>query len=217
MERANLDKYYKENIGLIHVVASKGMSRLQAVGSSLTFDDLVQELSAVFVKAYDLFDESQNFKFSTYFTIAARNALNKLVKEVQTERMEHKVRSFEELNVANGDDDDRNILDTIPSDSLTPQDVLERKQAVASLSKRLSPLALTIVKWVIEPPEFLNREYDAYGAHIKYAQSQGAKNRKMEYSPRFVVNVLEKTGQIEPAQLRSALSEINRFVGARND
>ena len=217
MNRANLDTFYKKNIGLIHVVAKNGFARLQRVGSSINYDDLFQELSVVFIKAYDLYDESKNIKFSTYFTTAARNTVNRIVKSQEVERMDHKLRSFEELD-ANGDDESGvSILDTIASDELTPKQALERKQAFASLNERLSPLALKIVEWVFRPPAFLEKEYDAYGAYIKYAQSKGAKSRKMDYSPRFICNVLEKTGTVEPVILRSVLKEVNQFVGGRDN
>ena len=58
MNRDSLAQYYSDNVGLIHVVAAKAHRRVLAVGGAYDYNDLYQDLTEVFIKSYDQFNDN---------------------------------------------------------------------------------------------------------------------------------------------------------------
>lgn len=235
MDRNNLDRFYADNIGLIHTVARKGYGRLMGIGAAISYEDLVQELSEVFIKAFDGFDESAS-EFSTYFTVAARRKISKIAEGYELDRIGVKTTrclsdeidpntgkqkwkarkekihggafSVEELS-SWSEDGEGSILETIDSGSATPEEILQARQELGAMLGRLSPLAATMCELTLNPPEFMEREFIAVTAHAEYARSQNIERRgRNSLNVAFVAGVLEKTTDLPVAAIRAAKREI---------
>lgn len=211
MERCNLDKFYAENTGLIHDVARKGYGRLQAIGASEGYEDLVQELSITFIKAYEQF-EPERGEFSTYFVRSAYNRMNKIAAEFELERCEAGVRSFEEIDALT-DCEDASFLDVIASNVLTPEQVAINRSMLERLDKILSPLAREIALWIVVPPEFVGSELNAHQAHVDYARSKGHERRnKTHLGMSFICDMMELIGIASKVELRQARLELQAAI-----
>lgn len=230
MDRRNFDRFYADNIGLIHAVARKGYGRLMGIGASIDYEDLVQELSETFIKAYDKFDEGAGAKFSTYFTFAAYNEINKIAERFERERngsvvvsVEKKVgeygydvrrrylhggtMSIEEMGA--GLEDETGIEDIIPADTPTPEDIVGATSLAAAIMSKLSPLAASIAGMAIDPPELIEREFIATQAYAEHARGNGEGRRcRSTLNITFVASVLEKTAGIPAGTIRAAKREI---------
>lgn len=237
MDRQNLGRFYADNVGLIHTVARKGFGRLQGIGASVDYDDLFQELSEVFIKAYDGFDED-NSKFSTYFTVAAGHKINQLAEGFELDRMGVKTTRYlsDEINPKNGKkkwkarkdkihggavsveemsswseggEDGGSVIETIDSGTATPEQLCQAQQELNNLMADLSPLAAKIVEMTLNPPPFIEEELAAIEAHVEYARSNGfARRNTASISVSFVADVLEKTSGLPALTIRTAKREI---------
>lgn len=235
MDRSKLDRFYADNIGLIHTVARKSYGRLMGIGAAVDYDDLVQELSEVFVKAFDGFEEGAG-KFSTYFTVAATNKINQIAEGYELDRAGVKTTRYlsDEIDAGTGkrkwkarreqihsgavsveemsswsEDGEGSILETIDSGSATPEEILQAQQELGAMLGRLSPLAATMCEMILNPPEFMEREFIAVTAHAEYARSQNIERRgRNSLNVAFVAGVLEKTTDLSVAAIRAAKREI---------
>lgn len=208
MDRSNLDGYMRENMGLIRSLAAKGMRRLHAVGASIDMDDLEQELSIIFVKVYDSFDEDRGAKFSTVFTVSANRHINRIVAGFAFERIEMRVASMEEISSASGDDD-WNVEETIPGNSYSPEELMDVRSTIKNVCGSLSPLAMQVVEMIVNPPDFLELEIEAACAHAEYARSVGTEKRsRAMLNPAYVCNVLEKITDLPHADFSAVRREL---------
>jgi DNA-directed RNA polymerase specialized sigma24 family protein len=211
MNPQGLDRYYADNIGLIHTVAGKGYRRLMGIGACIDYDDLVQELSLVFVKAYAKFDEGRG-KFSTYFTSSAYNELNEIAAKFEKERIEMRVASIEEMDRwENTELGVLSVEEKIACLDATPEARCETMSSLAQMFEGLTPLAEFILEAVINPPDYMEAEFRAASAHAEFARNSGIakRNRRaMIISVNFVCDVLLKTKDFLPSQLTSAKEEL---------
>jgi hypothetical protein len=220
MDRQNLDTYYKDNVGLVHSVARKGHRRLQAIGSSLEYNDLVQDLSVVFIRSFELFDPSKG-KFSTYFIQASYHELNKIAREVEEERIENNVKSVEEM--------DARHVEVVPSEvgtgssywldgqmacsRDTPEQAVAGSMLIANVRRDLTPLARLMADWVIEPPAAVESELEARQAHMEVARSLGHARRCCDsMNLKFICEMLALTGEFTKSEIRAAQSELKCAV-----
>lgn len=219
-----------ENMGLIHTAARMGYGRLQALGSSLDYDDLVQEMSELFIIAYDKFDESNGAKFSTYFTFAARNEINKIGQRAELERCGTIVVSaekkegeygydvtrrnyhagtigIEEINAAC--EDGASFEETIASEAATPEQLAIVASEMRAMLRGLSPLAAAMASMTFDPPEYVEREFVASQVHAEFARSVGTERRcRGTLTVGFVATFLERTTDIPCGTIRAAKREI---------
>lgn len=236
MDRNNLGRFYADNVGLIHTVARKGFGRLSGIGASVDYDDLFQELSEVFIKAYDGFDEDGS-KFSTYFTVAAGHKINQIAEGYELDRMGVKTTRFksdetcpktgkkkwkarkdkihggavsvEEMASWSEEGDSGSVIESIDSGTATPEQLCQAQQELNVMLANLSPLAAKIVEMTLNPPEFIERELEAVEAHVEYARSNGFPRRNTaSISVSFVADVLEKTTDVPALTIRTAKREI---------
>lgn len=214
MNRSELDKYYAKNVGLVHSVARKGYGRLVAIGAAMPYDDVVQELSIIFIKAFDGYSPELGHKFSSYFTRAAYNHLNEIVKGYSNERVKHGVRSVEEMSerIKSSEGIDADVGNYIACTRNTPEREAIQNETFAVVLSKLSPLAVQIVSWLIEPPKLVEDELLARIAHAEFARSQGvAKRAGDSINIGFVCDVLMKVGVGEQA-IRVARRELEKTV-----
>lgn len=168
---------YSGNLGFVHQVTRKCYGRLQGMGASLDYDDVLGEVEEAFVAAHAKFDPSQGFAFLTYFGRAAFNKVGRIADVVHEERVKHGVRSFEELS----GDEDLAAIERIPCDGKTPEEFLEQRQDAAAtidkITNDLSPLARVIVEWIVSPPPALLEEIAKHEAYANHSRSLGVPHR----------------------------------------
>lgn len=218
MDRQNLSAYYAANVGLVHDVAQKGYARLVAIGAPLDYEDLFQELTEIFIKSYDKFDESRGCKFSTYYVFSAFNQVNKMAKKFEVERCELGTRSIEEMD-DRASEDGLSVLEKIDSGFATPEQYVEAMQMARSVVSGLSPMASTIAGMLIDPPAFMEREVEAAIAHSGYARSKNvARRARQQLDIGLVCSVIEKATNAPHSMVTKARRELEAaFEGLSND
>ena len=235
VDRSKLDRFYADNVGLIHTVARKGYGRLMGIGAAVGYEDLVQELSEVFIKTFDGFEEDGG-QFSTYFMVAARNKINQIAEGFELDRTGIKTTRYlsDEIDADTGkrkwkarreqvhagaasveemtswsDEGEGSILDTIDSGSATPEELVQAQQELNAMFSSLSPLAARMCEMTLNPPEFIEHEFVATMAHAEYARSQNIERRgRSNLNLAFVAGVLEKTTNLPVATIRAAKREV---------
>lgn len=216
MDRTQFEAFFLKNQGLIHSVARKGAARAAAVGcSTLEYDDLVQELTETFIKAYDLYDPAKT-KFSTYFVRSAYNRLNELMAKVEVERVENGVRSVEEMGSwASGEEGEESLGITVEDvTSMGPEATAQMQSTIRAWHSQLSGAGQLILEWTLSPPDYVEREFIAQQAHAEMARNMGIPRRaRLDIDASFVAGVLKQiTGKT--ALFSRALEEVKAI--ARN-
>lgn len=213
--------FYKANVGLVHSVSRKGFARLTAAKVGIDYEDVFQEMSMVFLKAYQGFDESRGFKFSTYYYMAAYNRLNAWATDMIDERIKHGVVSIDELNEAGGEE--MSLSETLLVDDTTPEDNVRAMQLLTHIKNKLSPLAGLILQWSIEPPPEVVQQIQAAQMNADYGRSRGLNSRCMaKPSPRYIAGFIRMISDVSAYEAERALKEIatlrysdvKNFIGA---
>lgn len=218
--------FYKANMGLVHAVSRKGFSRLATAKVVIDYEDVFQEMSIVFLKAFEKFDESKGFKFSTYYFMCAYNRLNRWAQDLIEERLKYGVVSIEELSQAAGDGEDLDIS-TMMQDYADPSSDPESSYRVTELLehmvKTISPLAGLILEWSIAPPQEVMTEVRKAQDYAEYGRSMGHNSRCMvQVSPRYIASFISMISDVSQPEVTKALKEIEDiryseaklFVGA---
>lgn len=202
-------QFYKDNMGLIHIVSKKGYARLQSAGVGLDYEDVFQELSVVFVKAYEKFDSTKGFAFSTYFFRAAFNKLNSWAQAMIDERLNQGVVSVQELNQGEDDEEREDIHLT---DYATPESYCRVNEFLEHVGNTLSPLAALILAWVVTPPQELLEELRKADEHARYARARGYNAKCMvDITPRYVAGFIRMLANVSQRETEHALKEIDRL------
>lgn len=213
--------FYKANVGLVHSVSRKGFARLTAAKVGIDYEDVFQEMSMVFLKAYQGFDQSRGFKFSTYYYMAAYNRLNAWATDMIDERVKHGVVSIDELNEAGGEE--MSLSETLLVDDTTPEDNVRAMQLLTHIKNKLSPLAGLILQWSIEPPPEVVQQIQAAQMNADYGRSRGLNSRCMaKPSPRYIAGFIRMISDVSAYEAERALKEIatlrysdvKNFIGA---
>lgn len=206
MARAEVDAFYKENMGLVRRVAIKVHARALAMGLSLPYDDIEQEASIVFLRAYEGFNPDLGFKFSTYFTKSAYNQLNKYL-ETQGGKDREELGLFSMHAAVHDDGEPIDMESMIEGDFDTPEECLEEKQLIEYITNSISPLANQMIQFVVDPPPELQEEFQA---------SRSGSDREYSAIPlSFVCSFAERVMGATPAEMRAAraeLQDVRRFL-----
>ena len=206
----NAAQYYQANVGLVHMVSKKGYARLQKAGVAIDYDDVFQEMSIVFLKAYEKFDAERGFKFSTYFCMAAINRTNGWAQGLIEERLKHGVVSIQEMSSNQGEDYDAE--EVLMVDPATPEAHYRVTEFLEHIAKSLSPLAALIVAWMAQPPQEMIVELRKAEAYALYGRQRGFNSRCMAtISPRYVANFIRMISDVSTTEAERALKEIDRL------
>lgn len=213
MDRAGFQEFYKQNVGLIRTAARKVASRAAAIGSgTLDYDELEQELTEVFIRAYDGYDP-EKYRFSTYYMRAAFNRANYLLKKQETERIENRTRSVEEMG-SKYEDNDEGLSATVEDvTTIRPEEHAQIQSLLRYWHSKLSPAAQAILALTLEPPEWLCDEFHAHRAYAELCRASGVPRRaKQDLDAAYVAQLLKQiTGDII---FDEALEEVRKI--ARN-
>lgn len=212
MEQVNFANFYKENIGLIRTATRKVMSRALALGTAtMDYDDMEQELTLIFIDAYKHYDPSK-YKFSTYYMRAAFNRANYLLKKVYKERINNGVRSVEEMGSWAEDNDDGLSMTVEDVMAVKPEEQAQIKSLMRTWNAQLSPLGQLIMSWTLEPPEWLEHEFEAQKVHAEISRSLGVTTRsRAELNAAYVVFMLKQVFGY-PHAFDNALKEIQHVA-----
>jgi RNA polymerase sigma factor (sigma-70 family) len=215
--------YYKANMGLVHNVARRGFKRLAAARVTIDYEDVFQEMSMVFLKAFEGFDESKGFKFSTYYFMCAHNRLNGWGQALIEERLKHGVVSIEELgHSADADVDMGEVLTEFADAGADPESHYRVTELLEHIAKSLSPLAALILTWSVSPPQEVMTEVRKAHTYAEYGRSKGYMSRCMvQVSPRYIATFIRMISDVTQAEVTRALKEIEelrysdakRFIG----
>lgn len=213
-------EYYKANMGLVHVVSRKGFSRMAAAKVVIDYEDVFQEMSIVFLKAFEGFDESRGFKFSTYFFMCAYNRLNRWAQDLIEERLKHGVVSIEELghNLDGDDIDMGSMMQDMSDPSADPESSYRVRELLEHMATKLSPLAALILEWSIAPPKEVMVEVRKAHQYAEYGRSKGHNSRCMvQVSPRYVASFIRMVSDASQPEVTKALRELEelRYSDAR--
>lgn len=204
----NAAEYYKANVGLVHTVSRKGYTRLLAARVTIDYEDVFQEMSIVFLKAYNGFDASKGFKFSTYFFMAAFNRLNTWAQNLIDDRMRYS--SIDDMNSKG--EEEMDLESVLWQDHDTPEGHYAVKQMIGHIANCLSPLAALIFSWSMSPPPELTVEIRKAQLNAEFGRSLGYNTRCMaQLSPRYVANFVRMISNATQYEVNHALQEINRL------
>ena len=199
------DEFYKANVGLIHKVCQKVFKRVLSMGHVIEYSDLQQEASITMMKAYRGFNPDMGFKFSTYFTRAAFNDLNRYLRNYDRERSEAFQVSSMDAAVSE-DGDYLNIEATIDGGHGSPEQVLEAAQLEQEINGRLSPLANFLLDLSIEPNEQMEREWERVCA----MQNRQGAPMPMTFVNEFVNRLDPSFSMVDIKAARSEISSITK-------
>lgn len=202
----NKAEFYKANVGLVHSVSRKGFNRLLAAHVTIDYEDVFQEMSIVFLRACDGFDESRGFKFSTFYFRSAFNRLNTWVQDLIDDRMHYS--NIDDM----GGEDSEGLESVIFKDLDTPEGNYAVSQMIDHISKSLSPLAYLIFAWSLTPPPEIVQEVRKAQLQAEFGRALGYNTRCMvQLSPRYIGNFIRMISNASQYEVDAALKEIDRM------
>ncbi|UUZ75404.1 hypothetical protein LP414_27190 [Polaromonas sp. P1(28)-13] len=120
---------------------------------------------------------------------------------------------FSEVNASDEEGDP--FVETLASDTLTPEEALEFKQSWIAATANLSPLALLIVEWLRDPPPELVAELSKKLAHADKCETAGVRayglrdGLSISSVTKFMAMV---TPEMKPEEAALAKSELVEMV-----
>lgn len=147
-----LHVYYADNAKKLHRVVDRILSKFGGLSSKDT-DDFYSLANEVFVDVMKRYDDSQSFDGFLYSCLS-----NKIMSEITRRNREKRKadRLSISLDAANNDDGECNLLDFIPSDFDTFEEVAKRQEngqyqdKVQQYISRLSNLQVNILNLLID-------------------------------------------------------------------
>lgn len=160
---------YQESLPVIRHFASRVLRRLHAAGArTVTLDDVVQELSIVYLKSAERFDPQHGIKFATYLTGGMRLYINRWVQQ-QIDEGAHA--SMDESASEEGEEGYGHRV--VATDEPTPDAIVEALEHKRRVVDRLSPRARQFVEFLESPPLELLQEAKALVARGRFARERG--------------------------------------------
>lgn len=234
---------FQSNIGLVHVVARKCYGWTKALGISLDYDDVFQEVSLAYVTAQRGYNPDLGIKFSAYLTRAALNQVRKTIGAMTglkrlndkdrealrriKEENEHAVAcgektvpSYMGLSVVYiedlGSDEMENPLDMFASQDATPEEKVIAEKEWEYVRKNLSPLAQMMADMLSNPPKLLLDEIEAQNAYLDLALEKGEirRARRPSLSLKSIAEFIHLGGSVRREKLLLAENELLKAVAA---
>lgn len=206
----DLNKFFQENENLIHFATQKALGRLlrSGLGDRVEYEEIYGELTEVFVRSFNQYDPERS-KFSTYFVMASTNHITSKIEKMY--RLEIKLDS---IDATVGDEDSSALVDLMASSDTSFEDELELQSELKFMRESLSPLAVRLLDYSINPPEFIVNEFKAQRAQVALASSLGLKtSHSTEITIQFVANCLRDTTD-SPETLKFIKSAVDEVKGA---
>ncbi|WP_276122598.1 sigma factor [Pararhizobium qamdonense] len=167
---------YKESVELIRRMSWSIARKLHGAGAtSLSHEDVEQELWIVWCRARDTFDPTLGVPFKAYLIEGVRRSklgINRLVfKRIGEERAQRL-----DAPIGNDDESGATMLDLLQSDDPTPDARMDELTHYAWALSKLSKRSALFLKLLYEqPPELLDQML-CLKARAEYAKQIGAQN-----------------------------------------
>lgn len=149
---------YEDHKGLLHSFARKMYARLRSANVATTYEDVYGELCVAYSAALKDYDPNRGIAFTTFFGTCCFHRFNKHADKVIGEQVGLKLVRIEDMQKRSapepGDDNDffdhfdetdEDGHDSDSSRSMTPEEILERKQEFWAKLNELSPEARAYV------------------------------------------------------------------------
>lgn len=155
-ERFPNDGSYASVERQLHRLAMKCYARVQALGLSMDFDDVMAEMNLSYVRARMAWNPDKGARFSTYCQTACMNNFNQRIEKQETERVNLGMISYREAlgpvgSEEDAEDDPLSILGSdgvggvIPSIENDRQVAEEARQRIARLTAPTKRLVLALL------------------------------------------------------------------------
>lgn len=205
----NAETYYKDNVKLVHKFARKVFARAKTIGAPMEYEDVFQEASLVFLKCFQSFDPNAGFAFSSYFSRAFYFEVNKILADYETEIIKSGTRSIEEYE---GDSEQAWLLEVIPSNEPTPEELLELSETSRILVEKVSGNLALVIELLVNPHQWMVDELLHLRRHVEYARSQGIEKRaKPEITIDHVCRCLTMIGMFDCSDVSNVKREVRKL------
>jgi DNA-directed RNA polymerase specialized sigma24 family protein len=169
----------------------KFAKRAAGLGSPIHRDDIEQELTIVFMKCVESYDESRGGSFMNFTISAFYYEMNRVFKKDQRAFEDSGMRRTTSTALSVEDESESaDLLDYVDSGSGTPEQFLEMQDTLRSTLARLSPPARTLVEAVLNPPPSVVKQFRLQEAGAPHRRTLGSKDRaSKELSFHFVLSL----------------------------
>jgi hypothetical protein len=148
----------KQFTPLINKYANKFHYRAQGLGAAMEVEDIRQELSLIFLRCVNSYDESKGGSFMNFVISAWFNEMNRLMRKDQSNReVGYTLRS---TSYDDEGEEAGSLFDHVDSGWATPEQNLEATQSLGVLLGELSPPARLLVETLIAPPDAVCRQFE---------------------------------------------------------
>jgi len=198
-QKMSAGQAFVQNQGLVHLVTRKISGRVKSCNIPMEYEDIFQELSMVFINAWDKFDKDRGQKFSTYFTSSAYYTMNRMINKESKMYIELGLISLDQDATIDGDDGG-GFGDSIPCPSLTPEEKAICDNLFDRHYKSMSKNAKKVLEWFINPPDYLLKEIDMRNEKAKLGRSLGKASKTVSFSTSCVLSVFCKSAGLTQVQ-----------------
>lgn len=187
---------YEKYRNMIYKLSRKAYARLCECGAegAVEFEDIVSEANVSFVKACDGYKEGSGAQFITYLYNAIKFNLGRYVSDlIQDSRQE--ISGDRMAADIFGEEEDGDYYSLVPSDCLSPDEIVSRKQQFAANLRRLrerSSAAFDVAKNVIELSPSIEQRFASMVAEQQRQVESGERlgAPRTELGLRFIVDTV---------------------------
>lgn len=167
---------HKESVEMIRRLGWAIARRLHGNGAtSMTNEDVEQELWCVWCRARDTFDPTLGVPFKAYFLEGVRMSRLAINRKMHKRIDEERAKSLD-TPIGNDDENTTSLLDLIASDDPSVEAKMAEETHIAWALTKLSDRAACFLKLLYEqPPELLDQML-CLKARAEYAKEIGAQN-----------------------------------------
>lgn len=194
---------FKMNVGLVHKITNKIMSRAGSMRTCYEEDDIFQELSIVWLECVSKFDEGKGVKFSTYFVKAAYNRANKLLRKEGNAPLNSQQLAKDE------DGEDADLFQITDFGSLV--DYTERAEILEREIETVSDQAKLVIDWMITPPKEL-LEYSNDIARQRASNSSNGKKKSARLDMAETLSFVRVVVGMNTNEMYSTRAEVIKFI-----
>lgn len=153
---------------LLHKLTWNGMTRLAKINLTQPYEDMFQEVFLVYMQAKSAFDDSRNFKFTTYLQTSVQNFFSDYIKKnfkhgMQTDSVE-----------------DMPAFDAI-DEAMNPEQHYAAKCNLEIVNRELSGLSKLVLLALLYPSK------EMIAAHEATANEPGHKAMGVRFVTRYII------------------------------
>jgi DNA-directed RNA polymerase specialized sigma24 family protein len=198
-------EHWKQHERLVMQIASKALTRAQAIDPTTSYEDLVSFFTEVYCTCVSRFDATKGAKFSTYMHTACFHEFNRWADKMERQRRVVSATSVQGM-IEDEHGEVRSAFDFIASECDAPPEVLERRQVQKVMASRIAAM----------PPRF--RQVIAILVHgpspellKKFAEHQEALRAQGHQAPtRLGIDFICKSLNFTPKEALALRNQIDR-------